>query len=125
VAAERQRRAEAEAQRRRTGTPRRGKASKPVQESPDDKAQSNFTDPELHIMRRNNKGWEYGGNAPARVDGACQLLLAWDVTDMSYDKQQAEPVAQATQATLSPASIEGPKDEAGAVPPIPATLDNG
>src|SRR4029434_7951461 len=40
--AERQRRAEVEAQRRRTGTPRRGKAPQPVQESPDDKAQSNL-----------------------------------------------------------------------------------
>jgi hypothetical protein len=123
--AERQRRAEAEAQRRRTGTPRRGKAPKPVQESPDDKAQSNFTDPELHIMRSNNKGWEYCGNAQASVDGACQIILACDVTDMSNDKQQAEPLAQATRATLSQAGIEGPKDESGAVQPIPATLDNG
>src|SRR5262250_795262 len=49
--AERQRRADAEAQRRRAGTPRRGPAPQPVQESPDDKTQSNFTDPELHIMR--------------------------------------------------------------------------
>jgi hypothetical protein len=123
--AERQRRAEAEAQRRRTGTPRRGKAPKPVQESPDDKAQSNLTDPELHIMRSNNKGWEYCGNAQASVDGACQIILACDVTDMSNDKQQAEPLAQATRATLSQAGIKGPKDESGAVQPIPATLDNG
>ena len=123
--AERQRRAEAEAQRRRTGTPRRGKAPQPVQESPDDKAQSNFTDPELHIMRSNNKGWDYCGNAQASVDGACQIILACDVTDATNDKQQAEPLAQATRATLSQAGIEGAKDEAGAVQPIPATLDNG
>jgi transposase len=123
--AERQRRAEAEAQRRRTGPPRRGKAPKPVQESPDDKAQSNFTAPEWPIMRSHNKGWDYCGNAPASVDGACQIILACDVTDMSNDKQQAEPLAQATQATRSPAGLEGPKDESGAVQPIPATLDNG
>jgi hypothetical protein len=123
--AERQRRAEAEAQRRRTGTPRRGKAPQPVQESPDDKAQSNFTDPELHIMRSNNKGWDYCGNAQASVDGACQIILACDVTAMSNDKQQAKPLAQATRATLSQAGMEGAKDEAGAVQPIPATLDNG
>jgi transposase len=125
AAAERQRRAEAEAQRRRTGTPRRGKAPQPVQESPDDKAQSNFTDPELPIMRSNNKGWDYCGNAQASVDGACQIILACDVTDATNDKQQAEPLAQATRATLSQAGIEGAKDEAGAVQPIPATLDNG
>ena len=123
--AERQRRAEVKAQRRRTGTPRRGKAPQPVQESPDDKAQSNLTDPELHIMRSTNKGWEYCGNAQASVDGACQIIVACDVTDATNDKQQAEPLAQATRATLSQAGIEGAKDEAGAVQPIPATLDNG
>src|SRR3989442_4365015 len=65
AAAERQRRAEAEAERQRTGKTRRGKAPTPVEERPDDKAQSNFTDPELHIMRTNNKGWAYCGNAQA------------------------------------------------------------
>ena len=123
--AERQRRAEAEAERQRTGKQRRGKAPKPVEETPDDKAQSNFTDPELHIMRTNNKGWEYCGNAQASVDGACQIILACDVTDASNDKQQAEPMAQATLATLAQAGIERPKDEAGAAQAIPATLDNG
>jgi len=123
--AECQRRAEAEAQRRRTGTQRRGKAPKPVQESPNDKAQSNFTDPEWHIMRSNNKGWDYCGNAQARVDGACQIILACDVTDATNDKQQAEPMAQAMRTNLAQAGIERPKDESGAVQPIPATLDNG
>ena len=122
---ERQRRAEAELQRRRTGTPRRGKAPQPVQESPNDKAQSNFTDPELHIMRSNNKGWDYCGNAQARVDGACQIILACDVTDAPNDKQQAEPMAQATRTNLAQAGIGRPKDESGAVHAIPATLDNG
>jgi hypothetical protein len=123
--AERQRRAEAEAERQRTGQKRRGKAPQPVQDTPDDKAQSNFTDPELHIMRTNNKGWEYCGNAQASVDGACQIILACDVTEASNDKQQAEPVAQATVATLAQAGLEHPKDESGATQAIPATLDNG
>src|SRR5438034_3985996 len=47
AADERQRRADAEAERQRTGTTRRGPAPKPVEETPDDKAQSNLTDPEL------------------------------------------------------------------------------
>jgi transposase len=125
AAAERQRRAEAEAERQRTGKKRRGKAPTPVEDSPDDKAQSNFTDPELHIMRTNNKGWEYCGNAQASVDGACQIIVACDVTDATNDKQQAEPMAQATRTNLAHAGLERPKDEAGAVHPIPATLDNG
>src|SRR5712692_6512005 len=85
--AARQHRAAAEAERHRTGKTRRGKAPTPVAESPDDKAQSNLTDPELHIMRINNKGWEYCGNAQVSVDGACQIILACDVTDASNDKQ--------------------------------------
>jgi transposase len=123
--AERQRRADAEAERQRTGKKRRGKAPKPVEDSPDDKAQSNSTDPELHIMRTNNKGWEYCGNAQASVDAACQIIVACDVTDAPNDKQQAEPMAQATRATLAQAGIALPQDEAGQAQAIPATLDNG
>ena len=91
--AERQRRAEAEAERQRTGKKRRGNPPKPVDETPADKAQSNFTDPELHIMQTNNKGWDYCGNAQASVDGASQIILACEVSNASNDKQQAEPVA--------------------------------
>lgn len=122
---ERQRRAEVEAERARTGTSRRGKEPKPVDDAPADKAQTNFTDPELHIMQTNNKGWEYGGNAQVSVDGACQIILACDVTDATNDKQQAAPVAQATLATLAQAGIARPQDEAGQAHAIPATLDTG
>src|SRR5438128_5509615 len=118
--AERQRRAEVETERQRTGKPRRGKAPTPVAETPDDKAQMSFTDPELHIMRTNNKGWDYCGNAQASVDGTCQIILACDVTDAPNDKQQAAPLAQATQANLAQAGIERPTDEAGALQAIPA-----
>ena len=123
--AERQRRAEAEAERRRTGKQRRGKAPKPVEDTPEDTAQTNFTDPELHIMPTNNKGWDYCGNAQASVDGACQIILACDVTDATNDKQQAEPLARATLATLTDAGRERPQDNAGAPQPIVATLDSG
>jgi DDE family transposase len=123
--AERQRRAEAEAERKRRGQPRRGKAPKPVEDTPDAKAQMSFTDPELRIMRTNNKGWDYCGNAQVSVDGTCQIIVACDVTDAPNDKQQAAPLAQATQATLVQAGIEPPQDEAGKAQAIPATLDNG
>src|SRR5437588_2507848 len=69
--AERQRRADAEAQRQRAGKHRRANAPQPAEDTPGDTAQSNFTDPALHIMQTNNKGWEYCGNAQASVDGAC------------------------------------------------------
>lgn len=125
AAAERQQRAAAEAERQRTGMPRRGKPLKPVLESPEDKTQSHFTDPELQIMRTNNKGWEYCGNAQASVDAACQIMVACDVTDAPNDKQQAAPMAQATRATLAQAGMALPQDEAGQAQAIPATRDNG
>jgi Transposase DDE domain len=123
--AERQRRVDAEAERQRTGTARRGKAPKPVDETPNDKAQTNFTDPELQIMRTNNKGWEYCGNAQASVDAAYQIIVACDVTAESNDTQQAAPMAQLTVAHLEQAGIESPTDTAGAVQRIPATYDSG
>ena len=123
--AERQRRAAVEAERQRTGKPQRGKAPNPVVDTPGDKAERSCTDPELHIMRTKNKGWADCGHAQARVDGTCQIIVACDVTDAPNDKQQAEPLAQATQANLAQAGIEPPQDEAGKAQAIPATLDNG
>src|SRR6266566_3383338 len=102
---ERKRRCEAEAERQRSGKTRRGKAPQEVDETPADKAQMSFTDPELHIMQTNNKGWDYCGNAQASVDGAYQIIVACDVTDVTNDKQQAEPMGQAILETLEQAEI--------------------
>jgi hypothetical protein len=123
--AERQRRAEVEAERQRPGTSRRGKVPKPVDETPDDKAQTNFTEPALQIMRTNNKGWEYCGNAQASVDAAYQIIVACDVTTESNDTQQAEPMARMTVAHLEQAGIAMPPDATGAAQKIPATYDSG
>ena len=92
-----------------------------MDESPDDKAQMNFTDPELHIMQTKKKGWGYCGNAQASVDGAYQIIVACDVTDATNDKQQAEPMAQVMRANLAQAGIERPKDDAGGIEKIPGT----
>jgi hypothetical protein len=119
------RRAEAEAERQRQGAKRRGREPKPVEEGPEDKAQMHCTDAELHIMRTNNKGWDYCGNAPASVDEACQSIVACAVTDETNDKKQAEPMAHATLESLAQAGIERPTDDTGATTPIPATLDKG
>jgi transposase len=123
--AERQRRADAEAERARTGQKRRGREPGPIVDTPDDKAQTNFTDPELKIMKTNNKGWEYCGNAQAVVDGKAQLILACDVVPDSNDKQQAVPMAQQALANLEQAGIARPVDAAGHVVPIPNLLDSG
>ena len=111
--AERQRREEAEAQRQRTGTTRRGRAPGPIVETPAEKAQVNFTEPELSIMKTANKGWDCCGNAQASVDDGCQIILACEVTAATNDKQQAEPMAQATRSQLDQAAIAPPADESG------------
>jgi hypothetical protein len=123
--AERPRRAAAEAERQRTGPRRRGTAPTPVQEPPDDPAQTNCTDPEVQRRRPNNTGWEYCGTAQARVDAAYQILVACAVPAEANDTQPAEPMAQRTVASLAQASIATPTDAAGAVPKRPATSERG
>jgi hypothetical protein len=59
------------------------------------------------------------------VDGACQIIVAGEVTEDPNDTQQAAPMAHATQETLAQADIDRPTDDTGAPQPIPATLDSG
>lgn len=123
--AERQRRAEAEEERQRTGRKRRGREPGPLDDTPDSKAQTNFTDPDLKIMKTNNKGWDYCGNAQTVVEGTCQIILACDVVPDSNDKRQAVPMAQQALANLEQAGIARPVDAAGQAVPIPNLLDSG
>jgi transposase len=125
AAAERQRRAEAEAEWTRAGKKRPGKEPKPVSEVPDDKAQTNFTDPELKIMPQSNKSFEYSGNAQVVVDDVCQIIVACDVVMETNDKQQAVPMAKQALANLEAAGIERPVDEAGRVQKIVSLEDSG
>jgi hypothetical protein len=76
-------------------------------------------------MHTNTTGWAYCGHAPASVDGACQIILACDVTEAAHDNQQAVPVAHATLTTLAQAGLAPPQDEAGQAHALPATRDNG
>ena len=74
--AEQHRRDEAEAERAAEGRKRRGKEPAPIDPTPEDKAQTNFTDPEVKIMKQSNKGFEYSCNAQVVVDGAHQIIVA-------------------------------------------------
>jgi transposase len=123
--AERQRRATAEAERAARGKNRRGREPAPIKETPEEKDQTNFTDPGSHIMKTSNKGWDYCGNAQAAVDGEHQIIVAAEVTNQPNDQQQAVPLAEATLENLEAAGIEVPKDEHGEARKIPASLDNG
>ena len=78
---EQRRRDEEQAQREAEGRKRRGKEPAPVDPTPEDKAQTNFTDPEAKIMKQSNKGFDYSYNAQAVVDGANQIIVAAEVTN--------------------------------------------
>lgn len=125
AAAEQQRRDEAEAERAASGQKRRGKEPAPVDATPQDKAQTSFTDPESKIMKQSNKGFDQSYNAQAVVDSKAQIIVAAELTNQANDKQQAVPMAQAALSNLEAAGIDRAVDAAGKPVPIPNTLDSG
>lgn len=122
---EQRRRDEAQAQREADGRHRRGKEPAPIDPTPEDKAQTNFTDPEAKMMKSSNKGFDYSYNAQAVVDGENQIIVAAEVTRAANDKQQAVPMGQAALDNLNAAGIERPKAADGTGMPIPNTADTG
>jgi transposase len=119
------RRDQAQAQREAEGRKRRGKEPAAIDPTPEEKAQTNFTDPEAKIMKQSNKGFDYSYNAQAVVDGQDQIIVAAEVTRAANDKQQAVPMAQAALENLEAAGIERPKGADGTPAPIPNTADTG
>jgi hypothetical protein len=116
---------EEQAKREAEGRQRRGKEPAPIDPTPGEKAQTNFTDPEAKIMKQSNKGFDYSYNAQAVVDGADQIIVAAEVTSQANDKQQAVPMAQAALDNLNAAGIERPTAADGTPTPIPNTADTG
>ena len=119
--AEQRRRDEEQAQREAAGRQRRGQEPAAIDPSPEDKAQTNFTDPEAKIMKQSNKGFDYSYNAQAVVDGAEQIIVAAAVTIAANDKEQAVPMAEAALDNLNAAGIERPTAADGTPTPIPNT----
>jgi len=122
---EQKRRDEEQAQREAEGRKRRGKEPVPVDPTPEDKAQTNFTDPEAKIMKQSNKGFDYSYNAQAVVDAEEQIIVAAEVTNQANDKQQGVPMAQSALDNIEAAQIERAQAEDGTPVPIPNTLDAG
>lgn len=123
--AEQRERDAATARREAEGKSRSGRPPAPIDSTPDDKAQTNFTDPEAKIMKRNNKGFDYCYNAQAVVDSAHQIIVAAETTAAANDVQQAVPLATAAVANLTAAGIELPRDAQGQPQLIPNTADSG
>jgi transposase len=122
---EQHRRDEEQAKREAEGRQRRGKEPAPIDSTPEEKAQTNFTDSEAKIMKQSNKGFDYSYNAQAVVDGAEQIIVAAEVTNAANDKQQAVPMAQAALDNLNAAGIERRTGADGTPVPIPNTADTG
>lgn len=122
---EQRRRDEEQAEREAAGRTRRGKEPAPVDRTPADKAQTNFTDPEAKIMKQSNKGFDYSYNAQAVVDAENQIIVAAEVTNQANDKQQGVPMARAALDNLAAAGIERPQAADGTPTPLPNTADNG
>jgi transposase len=122
---EQRRRDEEQAQRKAEGRQRRGKEPAPIDPTPAEKAQTNFTDPEAKIMKQSNKGFDYSYNAQAVVDAEEQIIVAAEVTSQANDKQQAVPMARAALDNLHTAGIEQPPAADGTPLPIPNTADTG
>jgi len=122
---EQRRRDEEQAQREAEGRTRRGKEPAPVDPTPEDKAQTNFTDAEAKIMKQSNKGFDYSYNAQAVVDAGNQIIVAAEVTDAANDKRQGVPLGQAALDNLDAAGIERPTTADGTLSPIPNTADSG
>jgi transposase len=122
---EQQRRDQEQAKREAEGRQRRGKEPAPVDSNPEEKAQTNFTDPEAKIMKQSNKGFDYSYNAQAVVDSTEQIIVAAEVTSEANDKQQAVPMAQAALDNLNAAGIERLRGADGKPVPIPNTADSG
>jgi hypothetical protein len=123
--AEQRERDAATAEREAAGKSRKGKLPAPIDPTPVDKAQTNFTDPDAKIMKRSNKGFDYCYNAQAVVDSEHQIIVAAELTSAANDKQQAVPLAQATVENLAAAGIETPRDAQGQPLPIANTADSG
>lgn len=125
AAEEQRRRDEEQARREAEGRQRRGKEPAAIDPAPEEKAQTNFTDPEAKIMKQSNKGFDYSFNAQAVVDSANQIIVGAEVTQAANDKQQAVPMARAALDNLNAAGIEQPKAADGTPVPIPNTADTG
>ena len=85
---------------------------------PDEKAQSNFTDPESGIMKTSSEGFQQCYNAQVAVDGEHQLVVATEVTANASDQggllllldEVAETVGEQPETVLADAGYSNERD---------------
>jgi len=87
------------------GHPLGGSEPKALDGVPEDKAQSNFTDPESRIMKTQD-GFQQCYNAQAAVDAESQVIVAATLTNRSNDLDQLEPSVKEIEAHAGEAPRE-------------------
>ena len=103
-------RAADDARGRQPGQDRNPKGGPPYKRAygePDEKAQSNFTDPESSIMKTSNEGFQQCYNAQVAVDAEQQLVVATDLTANASDQGELPVLLDAVKATfdVQPATV--------------------
>ncbi len=88
---------------RKPGQERNPKGGQPYKRDygePEEKAQSNFTDPESKIMKTSNEGFQQCYNAQLAVDGDHQLIVATEVSAKASDQGQMMGLPEEVEETF-------------------------
>jgi hypothetical protein len=93
--AERQRAEQAAKAAQAVAEGRAPRPAKPPRETPEERMQYNFTDPESHIMKNADGAFVQAYNAQAAVDAVHQIVVATDVTAQPADAPHLAPMATA------------------------------
>jgi transposase len=93
--AERQRAEQAAKAAQAAAEGRTSRPAKPPRETPEERVQYNFTDPESHIMKNADGAFVQAYNVQAAVDAAHQIIVATDVTAQPADAPHLQPMATA------------------------------
>ena len=96
---------------KKAGKTRKGKPPKDPSDTPDPKAQRNFTDPESRIIKDGaSKSFEQAYNGQIASDEHAQIIVGTNVTQETNDKQQVKPlledVKERTGQTPQKASLD-------------------
>ncbi len=86
-----------------------GPKPKALSGEPEDKAQSNFTDPESRIMKTRN-GYEQAYNCQAGVDAGHQVIVCHEVTARQNDHDELEPMMDQVEKNTGSHPKESPAD---------------
>ena len=80
--------------------PKGGRPYKRAYGEVEEKAQSNFTDPESRIMKTSTEGFQQCYNAQVAVDGEQQIIVATEVTAQASDQGQMMGLLEEVEESL-------------------------